>query len=53
MIWRCADCGKDTHAASTADPTRCIRCAPAQFDWRVVLFGRIRKVPPIIAARWS
>jgi hypothetical protein len=51
--WRCVDCGRDTHAVSVVDPARCVRCAPAHYTWRVVVFGSIRKVPPCIAARWS
>jgi hypothetical protein len=51
--WRCCECGRDTHAPSVVDPARCIRCAPAHYIWRNVVFGRIRKVPPCIAARWS
>lgn len=56
--WRCTSCGKDTHAASTSDPTRCIRCAPPvvrpnPYAWRAAPFGRIRKVSPFVAALWE
>lgn len=53
MIWRCSDCGKNTHTASTMDPHRCFRCAAVYYAWRVVAFGKLRKVPPRHAARWT
>ena len=49
----CADCGLDSHAASVVDPARCADCARAHYAWRPVLFGKVRKVPPVVAARWE
>lgn len=47
-------------AASVADPSCCVRCAAARraeaqaarYAWRVVSFGRIRRVPAHEAQRW-
>lgn len=51
--WCCCDCGRDTHAASVADPARCGDCARTRYAWRPATFGKLRKVPPVEAARWT
>jgi len=56
--WRCAACGRDTHAPSIADLTCCLRCVPPRcrmdrYAWRAAPFGRIRHVPAWHAARWE
>jgi len=40
-------------AASIHDPRVCIRCAPARYGWRRVVFGRIRRVSSGEAAHWK
>jgi hypothetical protein len=52
VLWRCASCGRDTHAQSPTDSRYCVRCAPKS-DWRAAPFGRVRKVSPAVAARWK
>lgn len=49
----CADCARDTHAASVVDPARCADCARRCYAWRPVPFGKVQKVPPREAARWE
>lgn len=56
--WRCATCGRDTHAPSVSDPSLCLGCAPRStrpnpYAWRPAPFGRIRKVSPFVAALWE
>lgn len=53
----CAAFRQGVFAASIHDPTCCVRCWQARqalpYRWRVVPFGRIRRVPPAEAAQWE
>lgn len=53
--WRCRDCGRSSHAASVADPTRCYACMRVHYAWRPAAgpIRRFRRVPPREAARWT
>lgn len=51
----CCDCRRSSHAASVVDPARCGDCARAHYAWRPMAgpIRRLRKVPPVEAARWD
>lgn len=56
----CDEFRRGVFAAAVADPTCCVRCVAQRraetlaqrYTWRVVSFGRIRRVPRAEAQRW-
>jgi len=56
VMRRCADCDTPSYLPSLLEARRCYRCGcyptPGMPKWKVVCFGRIRKVPPAIGRQW-
>jgi hypothetical protein len=50
---RCAGCGELHYLPSWSDARWCYRCVVVMPPWRPAPFGRIRKVPASVAARWD
>ena len=50
---RCAGCHQPIRLFAWGYPRWCHRCAVVSGPWNAAPFGKVRKVPPWIAAQWD
>lgn len=50
---RCPGCGTRHYLPILSNPRWCYHCALWLTPWTLAPFGRVRKLPRVIAARWG